>query len=232
MSETNFNYLLKYIIIGDSAVGKSNILTRYVYEKFNEEFQSTLGVEFAAKNAIIENKIYRIQIWDTAGQESFRSITRAYYKNSVCAFIVYDITKRETFENVQIWLEDIKNQCPETVLLFLVGNKLDLENERQISYEEGENFAQKNNMYFFETSAKTGANIENLFLKSVEIINERIQEDFYDLKTGNCGIKIGNEVNADNIILNKEKVTTNDNNGGKCCYYYVFFLSALKYIFA
>ena len=220
MSETNFNYLLKYIIIGDSAVGKSNILTQYVYEKFSEEFQSTLGVEFAAKNAVIDNKIYRIQIWDTAGTESFRSITRAYYKNSVCAFIVYDITKRETFENVQVWLDDIKNQCPQTVLLVLVGNKLDLENERQISYEEGESFAQKNNMYFFETSAKTGVNIENLFLKSAETINERIQEDFYDLSTGNCGIKIGNEVNSDNIVLNKENVTKSDNNGGKCCYYY------------
>ena len=220
MSEIDFNYLLKYIIIGDSAVGKSNILTQYVYEKFSEEFQSTLGVEFAAKNAVIDNKIYRIQIWDTAGAESFRSITRAYYKNSVCAFIVYDITKRETFENVQVWLDDIKNQCPQTVLLVLVGNKLDLENERQISYEEGESFAQKNNMYFFETSAKTGVNIENLFLKSVETINERIQEDFYDLSTGNCGIKIGNEVNSDNIVLNKENVTKTDNNGGKCCYYY------------
>ena len=220
MSEIDFNYLLKYIIIGDSAVGKSNILTQYVYEKFNEEFQSTLGVEFAAKNTVIDNKIYRIQIWDTAGAENFRSITRAYYKNSVCAFIVYDITKRETFENVQVWLDDIKNQCPQTVLLVLVGNKLDLENERQISYEEGESFAQKNNMYFFETSAKTGVNIENLFLKSVETINERIQEDFYDLSTGNCGIKIGNEVNSDNIVLNKENVTKSDNNGGKCCYYY------------
>jgi len=220
MSEIDFNYLLKYIIIGDSAVGKSNILTQYVYEKFSEEFQSTLGVEFAAKNAVIDNKIYRIQIWDTAGAESFRSITRAYYKNSVCAFIVYDITKRETFENVQVWLDDIKNQCPQTVLLVLVGNKLDLENERQISYEEGESFAQKNNMYFFETSAKTGVNIENLFLKSAETINERIQEDFYDLSTGNCGIKIGNEVNSDNIVLNKENVTKSDNNGGKCCYYY------------
>ena len=220
MSEIDFNYLLKYIIIGDSAVGKSNILTQYVYEKFSEEFQSTLGVEFAAKNTVIDNKIYRIQIWDTAGAESFRSITRAYYKNSVCAFIVYDITKRETFENVQVWLDDIKNQCPQTVLLVLVGNKLDLENERQISYEEGESFAQKNNMYFFETSAKTGVNIENLFLKSVETINERIQEDFYDLSTGNCGIKIGNEVNSDNIVLNKENVTKTDNNGGKCCYYY------------
>ena len=220
MSEIDFNYLLKYIIIGDSAVGKSNILTQYVYEKFNEEFQSTLGVEFASKNVIIDGKIYRIQIWDTAGAENFRSITRAYYKNSICAFIVYDITQRNTFENVKLWLDDIHNQCPQTTLLVLVGNKIDLESERQISYEEGEDFAQKNNMYFFETSAKTGKNIENLFLKSVKTINERIQEDFYDLKTGNCGIKVGNAVNTDNIVLNKETVTKEDNNGGKCCSYY------------
>jgi len=220
MSEIDFNYLLKYIIIGDSAVGKSNILTQYVYEKFSEEFQSTLGVEFASKNVIIDNIIYRIQIWDTAGAENFRSITRAYYKNSVCAFIVYDITKRETFENVKIWLDDIHNQCPQNILLVLVGNKIDLESERQISYEEGDDFAQKNNMYFFETSAKTGKNIENLFRKSVETINGRILEDFYDLKTGNCGIKVGNEVNTDNIVLNKETVTKEDNNGGKCCSYY------------
>ncbi len=220
MSGVNFNYLFKYIIIGDPSVGKSNLLMKFAHNKFTDEYQATIGVEFGAKNITFNNQIYRIQIWDTAGAESFRSITRAYYKNSVCAFIVYDITKRETFENVQVWLDDIKNQCPQTVLLVLVGNKLDLENERQISYEEGESFAQKNNMYFFETSAKTGVNIENLFLKSVETINERIQEDFYDLSTGNCGIKIGNEVNSDNIVLNKENVTKSDNNGGKCCYYY------------
>ena len=222
MSETNFNYLLKYIIIGDSAVGKSNILTRYVYEKFNEEFQSTLGVEFAAKNAIIDNKIYRIQIWDTAGQESFRSITRAYYKNSVCAFIVYDITNRTSFENVKTWLDDIQKQCPQTTFLVLVGNKIDLENERQILYEEGASFAEKNNMLFIETSAKTGQNIENLFMKSVEVINERINDGYYDLSTNTCGIKKGNgDINNNNIVLNKENVDKNKNNGGgKCCYYY------------
>ena len=221
MSETNFNYLLKYIIIGDSAVGKSNILTRYVYEKFNEEFQSTLGVEFAAKNAIVDNKIYRIQIWDTAGQESFRSITRAYYKNSVCAFIVYDITSRSSFENVKSWLDDIQKQCPQTTFLVLVGNKIDLENERQILYEEGASFAEKNNMLFIETSAKTGQNIENLFMKSVEVINERINDGCYDLSTNTCGIKKGNGDINNNIVLNKENVDKNKNNGGgKCCYYY------------
>jgi len=219
MAETNFNYLLKYIIIGDSAVGKSNILTRYVYEKFNEEFQSTLGVEFAAKNAIIDNKIYRIQIWDTAGQESFRSITRAYYKNSVCAFIVYDITNRTSFENVKTWLDDIQKQCPQTTFLVLVGNKIDLENKRQILYEEGASFAEKNNMLFIETSAKTGKNIENLFVKSVEVINEKIKEGYYDLKNGNCGIKKGNEegISDNNIVLNKGNTT--NNKGGNCCYY-------------
>ena len=214
----NFHFLLKYIIIGDSAVGKSNILTRYVYEKFNEEFQSTLGVEFAAKNAIINNKIFRIQIWDTAGQESFRSITRAYYKNSVCAFIVYDITSRTSFESVKSWLDDIQKQCPQTTFLVLVGNKIDLENERQILYEEGASFAEKNNMLFVETSAKTGQNIENLFLKSVEVINDRIEDGYYDLSNGNCGIKKGNDENSNNIILNKED---NDNKkGGNCCYYF------------
>ena len=220
MAETNFNYLLKYIIIGDSAVGKSNILTRYVYEKFSEEFQSTLGVEFAAKNAVIDNKIYRIQIWDTAGQESFRSITRAYYKNSVCAFIVYDVTNRESFENVKIWLDDIQKQCPQTTFLVLVGNKIDLESERQISYEEGASYAEKNNMLFIETSAKTGQNIGNLFLKSVEVIHDRIQEGYYDLSNGTCGIKKGNDEsnNNNNFVLNKDNVE--NNKGGNCCYYF------------
>ena len=221
MSETNFNYLLKYIIIGDSAVGKSNILTRYVYEKFNEEFQSTIGVEFASKNAIVNNKIYRIQIWDTAGQESFRSITRAYYKNSVCAFIVYDITSRTSFENVKSWLDDIQKQCPKTTFLVLVGNKIDLENERQIMYEEGDSFAKENNMLYIETSAKTGQNIETLFLKSAEIINEKIENGYYDLSNPGCGIKKGfDESNNNNIILNKENLEKGNNNGGKCCYYY------------
>ena len=128
----NFNYLLKYIIIGDSSVGKSNILLRYSQDKFNDEYQTTIGVEFGAKNIELDKKIYRIQIWDTAGQENFRSITRAYYKNSVCAFVVYDISNRESFNNAQTWIEDCKSQSPKTVFLVLVGNKCDLESNRLI----------------------------------------------------------------------------------------------------
>ena len=217
MASINFNYLFKYIIIGDSAVGKSNILLRYVHEKFNEEFQSTIGVEFGAKNIQLNEKIYRIQIWDTAGQENFRSITRAYYKNSVCACIVYDITQKNSFENVKSWIEDCKKQSPKTVFLVLIGNKLDLEKQRQVSYDEGEEFARKNNMLFFETSAKTGENIENVFLTSAQKIADNIENGLYDLSNDSCGIKMGFN-NNNNITLNKNRnVNAGNNNNGGCC---------------
>ena len=106
--DSNFDFMLKYIIIGDSAVGKSNILMQYLQEKFYDEFQPTIGVEFGAKNYVLNNKIFRLQIWDTAGQELFRSITRAYYKNSVCACVVYDVTSKSSFENIKNWIEDNK----------------------------------------------------------------------------------------------------------------------------
>ena len=227
MSNLSFNYLLKYIIIGDSSVGKSNILLRYVHNSFNPEFLTTIGVEFGAKNIEINKKIFRIQIWDTAGQENFRSITRAYYKNSVCALIVYDISNRSSFENVISWIEDCKGQSPKSIFIILVGNKNDLENERQVSYEEGLEFAKNNNIVFFETSAKTGKNISELFQTSAIEINKKIEEDFYDLENESCGIKIGNidsnnnnsysiDGNYNNISLDlSDKKNTNDNDN--CC---------------
>ena len=213
VSGVNFNYLLKFIIIGDSGVGKSNILLRYTRDKFNEEFQSTIGVEFGVKNLQIEDKIYRVQIWDTAGQENFRSITRAYYKNSVCACVVYDITSKKSFENIKSWIEDCRKQCPKTILLVLIGNKVDLENEREVSYEEGADFAKKYEMFFFETSAKTGRNIDEVFIKATNEIAKKIGSGFYDLNNDNCGIKQGFNIETINLSSNN----SSEKNQVSCC---------------
>ena len=207
---TEFNYLLKYVIIGDSGVGKSNILLRFINNTFSEEFRSTVGVEFAAKNIIINKNTYRVQIWDTAGQETFRSISRAYYKNSVCACVVYDISNYSTFESVQSWIEDCKSQSSKTILLILIGNKSVLNDIRQVTYDEGAKFAKSNNMIFLETSAKTGDNINEIFDKSVRKIDQNIIDNKYDLENESCGIRVGEKRNSfalkgDDIVSTKKK---------------------------
>ena len=186
---TQFDYLFKYIIIGDAGVGKSNILLRYVYSTFKSDYQLTIGVEFGEKTVEIKGKIYKIQIWDTAGNEQFRSITRTYYKNSVCAIVVYDISRRETFDNVINWIEDCKLNSPKSVFIILVGNKSDLEEDRQVTTEEGEEFANRYGIRFFETSAKNSININEIFSESIEFIVDRIKKKYYDLDNESCGIK-------------------------------------------
>ena len=214
----NFDYLLKYIIIGDAAVGKSNLLLRYVHGQFKPEYQLTIGVEFGAKNINISSKVFRIQIWDTAGQENFRSITRAYYKNSVCALVVYDISSRDSFNNVTSWIEDCKNQSPKTIFMVLVGNKCDLEDKRQVSYEEGKELADKNELLFFESSAKDGINVEEIFENSAKEIAKKIEQGYYVLETDSCGIKKGiNRSNVQQIQLGGQQDNQNRGSGNGCC---------------
>ena len=205
---SNYNFLLKYIIIGDPSVGKSNLLMKFAHNKFTEEYQATIGVEFGAKNIEINNKIYRIQIWDTAGQENFRSITRAYYKNSVCAMVVYDITRKESFDHIVNWIEDVHNQSPKTITIVLIGNKIDLEDKRAVSYDEGNDFAIKNGIIFTETSAKSGEGVEEIFKKSAEEIENKIKQNYYDLNSETSGIKIGNN---EKFNKNRSKGKTNNN---------------------
>ena len=219
--EQSYDYLLKYIIIGDAYVGKSNLLLRYAHGQFKDDYQLTIGVEFAAKNVKIRGKTYRIQIWDTAGQESFRSITRGYYKSSVCALVVYDISNKESFNNISTWIEDCKNQSPKTIYFVLVGNKSDLEDKRQVSTEEGQELAEKYGIPFYETSAKTGANINEIFYNSAEEIVKKIEQNYYDLEE-DCGIKLN--INRQN--KNKKNTQTGgglqlgsgkEHSKKKCC---------------
>jgi len=214
----NFNYLLKYIIIGDSGVGKSNILLRYQSDSFNEEFRTTVGVEFVSKTIDINQIIYRIQIWDTAGQESFRSITRSYYKNSVCACIVYDITSHSSFESIQSWIDDCTKHASNTILLFLIGNKNDLNENREVSYDEGETFAKAHNMMFLETSAKTGDNVNAIFDKSIRQIHQNIIDKKYNLDSEACGIRVGSKKESFALIEVDDISSSYTNKKKSCCF--------------
>ena len=222
-SQYEYSYSVKFIIVGDSSVGKSNILLRFSRNIFDSGHQATLGIEFANKHLIYNNTDYLVQIWDTAGQENFRSVTRAYYKASAVAMVVYDITKEESFEHIKTWLSDCKELAPNTVLLVLVGNKTDLEEQRVISKERGENLAKENNMLFFETSAKLGDGIEQAFQKSIEAVDQRIRSGYYNLsdssKHGIKKIVSGNENDNGERIIDKKSLSIGkkQKNDDLCC---------------
>ena len=169
----SFELLYKIIIIGDTCVGKSNILSRYLKDEFKEESKATVGVELGTKFLKIKDIGAKLQIWDTAGQERYRSITSSYYKGSHGCFIVYDITNEATFKNVDKWFEKKKKEASKDVSIILVGNKCDLENERKISKEQGKEKAKNFNCPFFETSALSKINIDDIFKEIVNNIFER-----------------------------------------------------------
>ncbi|CAF5019019.1 unnamed protein product [Rotaria sp. Silwood1] len=176
MSQPNdtYEYLLKFLIIGCASTGKTCILHQFIENKFKTNVTHTIGAEFGSKIININQKNIKLQIWDTAGQERFRSVTRSYYRGASGALLVYDITNRESYNTIANWLSDARQLASSNIVIILCGNKKDLEDQRQVTFLEANQFAQDNDLIFVETSAMTGENIYESFLQCAQIILNKI----------------------------------------------------------
>lgn len=212
MADEEYDMIFKVVLIGDSGVGKTNILSRYVRDDFSIETKSTVGVEFGSKVLKVNNTNIKIQIWDTAGQERYKSITKAYYKGAKGAFVVYDITRKETFSSVEKWVDELKNNGDEGVCIILLGNKCDLEEQRQVPTEDAMRKSDCYKIAFCETSAMQAVNIDKAFTIMVEEIMKQIGK-----KDEGRVNSIGNN-DKNGIILdpNPEKEKKIDSKK-KCC---------------
>eukprot|EP00879_Flechtneria_rotunda_P002201 GHRR01002387.1.p1 GENE.GHRR01002387.1~~GHRR01002387.1.p1 ORF type:complete len:212 (+),score=52.68 GHRR01002387.1:292-927(+) len=155
----------KLVFLGDQSVGKTSIITRFMYDKFDNTYQATIGIDFLSKTMYLEDRTVRLQLWDTAGQERFRSLIPSYIRDSSVAVVVYDVTSRQSFLNTVRWIQEVRTERGNDVIIFLVGNKTDLVDKRQVSLEELDNKSRELNVQFIETSAKAGFNIKALFRK-------------------------------------------------------------------
>ncbi len=172
MSEEDYDFIFKVLLLGNSDVGKSSIILRYVDQTWSDTFVPTIGVDFKVKTLEVDNKKIKMQIWDTAGQERFRTVISSYFRGSHGLFLIYDITNRDSFKNLENWLSEIEENANKNVLKFLIGNKCDLENDREIETKEGQDFANRNGMQFMETSAKEDKNINEAFEALAKLMME------------------------------------------------------------
>ena len=229
-----YDLMFKILLLGDSGVGKSSLLLRYTKNEFISDLRSTIGVEFALKYLTIDNFQLKVQIWDTAGMERYRSITNAYYKGAKGVIVVYDICRQKSFENVDKWIDDFKSKADDDAVIILIGNKSDLDEKREVSKEEAESKAQKNKFGFMETSAKDNNNVqkafETLFHEIVKIYknknniefndNKRIDGEFKKNKKENSniikGLAGGYTIQMD-VKEDENAFINNDLGGKKCC---------------
>mmetsp|Transcript_53335 Transcript_53335/g.114607 ORF Transcript_53335/g.114607 Transcript_53335/m.114607 type:complete len:276 (+) Transcript_53335:64-891(+) len=168
-----YSYLFKFIIIGDEAVGKTCLLLQFTDKRYRTTHQVTVGVEFGSRTVHIAGKLIKLQCWDTAGQDRFRSIIRSYYRGAAGALLVYDITRRDSFEHVSQWLQEARANADPELVLTLVGNKCDKVADRQVSYEEGHAFAHRYGLYFLETSAVTGHMVDEAFTVTAKLVYQK-----------------------------------------------------------
>mmetsp|Transcript_20119 Transcript_20119/g.33937 ORF Transcript_20119/g.33937 Transcript_20119/m.33937 type:complete len:199 (+) Transcript_20119:89-685(+) len=155
---------VKVVLLGDTGVGKSSLVLRFITNEFKPYVESTIGASFMSKLILIDSQPIKFQIWDTAGQEKYHSLAPMYYKGAAAAIVVYDITKRKTFETLQQWVSELRTQGPENIVLAIAGNKSDLESERQVPLSEAQAYAASIGASFLETSAKTKSNVDEIFL--------------------------------------------------------------------
>ena len=198
--ENGYDIIFKIVLIGDSSVGKTNIFSKYLNDEFDPDSKATVGVEFGTKTFKIENNLVKVQIWDTAGQERYRSVTNAYYKGAKGCLLVYDITNKSSFENLDKWISELKTNGDDNVSIMLIGNKIDLVSDRAISLEEGKKLAEFHKMAFLETSALNGDNIEKAFN---ELISDmfRNHNSSFDKKDN---IKLNKAIKIENVEEKEE----------------------------
>ena len=213
--QQEYDYLFKILLIGNTFVGKSSLLQRFIDQSWNGKFDPTIGVDFVRiiknkkiqklKTIEVEGKKVKLQIWDTAGEERFRNITSSYYKGGHGILLMYDITNRNSFESIKNWLIEVEKHADKNIYKILIGNKIDLEKDRDITYNEGKEYAESEGMKFIETSAKDGSNIEEAFeLITKEIIKSNINKNVNEIENkNNSKINLG-----DNIEFKPKK---------KCC---------------
>ena len=198
-NEESYDIILKLVMIGDSGVGKTNILSRYINNEFSSITKATVGVEFFSTIIKKNNKLIKLQIWDTAGQERYKSITSAYYKGAKGAFVVYDITKMKTFKNLDKWITELKANGNEDIYIILIGNKLDLEKNREVMTNDVKRKAEELKVGYFETSALDGSNIEHAFDVIVEEMSKKIPVE---------------DINVKKVINNNKVINIDVNNKG------------------
>ena len=206
MEDDNYEMMFKVVLVGDSFVGKTNIMSKYLKNEFHEDSKATVGVEFGSKQFNVEGHAIKAQIWDTAGQERYKAITSAYYKGAKGAFVVYDITRKGSFDSIDKWVNDLTSTADKKLTIVIIGNKSDLEDQRQITKEQGQEKASKLEAAFLETSAFSGENLDKAFEMMITQVYKKCHEEL--MAENDIEIEGGQDTN-----LNKKAETTEK----KCC---------------
>nr|POF15762.1 ras-related protein raba1f [Quercus suber] len=234
-ADDDYDYLFKVVLIGDSGVGKSNLLSRFTKNEFSLESKSTIGVEFATRSIRVDEKVVKAQIWDTAGQERYRAITSAYYRGAVGALLVYDVTRHVTFENVERWLKELRDHTDANIVIMLVGNKADLRHLRAVATEDAKAFAERENTFFMETSALESMNVENAFTEVLTQIYHVVSRKALEVGDDPAALPKGETINVgtkDDVSAVKKVVfrvlsNSNEEHGTRGCDCYRMLISRL-----